>query len=115
YLPYTHNPSTKPWERYDLHPYDWDGNVRSREDQWARIARLGTEGAAALEPFRQVPSEGIYEVIHGIAHNTNQYRVSINVTNNGAIENLPDQTIVETPAVISGMGILPQRMGALPP
>ncbi len=114
YLQYTHNPATKPWERYDLHLYDWDGNVRSREDQWVRIARMGAEGGPELEHFRRVPSEGIYEVIHGIAHNTNQYRVSINVANNGAIENLPDQTIVETPAVISGMGILPQRMGPLP-
>ncbi len=115
YLSYLHNPVTKPWERYNLHLYDWDGNVRSREDQWARIARLGVEGGTELEHFRRVPSEGIYEVIHGIAHNTNQYRVSINVANNGAIENLPDQTIVETPAIISGMGVLPQRMGPLPP
>ncbi|HVC79289.1 MAG TPA: hypothetical protein VNL35_02160 [Chloroflexota bacterium] len=115
YLSYTHNPATKPWERYNLHLYDWDRNAQGREDQWALIARLGAEGGPELAELRQIQSEGIYEVIHGIAHNANLYRVSINVANDGAIANLPDEAIVETPAVISGMGVLPLRMGALPP
>jgi alpha-galactosidase len=54
-------------------------------------------------------------VVHGVAHDANLYRVSINVPNNGAIANLPGHTIVEAPAVIGAMGALPLRMGALPP
>ncbi len=53
--------------------------------------------------------------MHGIAHDAHLYRDAINVPNNGAITNLPDETVVETPAVIAGMGVLPLRIGTLPP
>ena len=115
YLPYTHNATTKPWERYKLRLYDWDRAARGREDMWTQIARLVADGGPDLAALRDVPSEGVYEVVHGVAHDANVYRVSINGTNNGAITNLPDHTIVETPAVIGGMGALPLRVGALPP
>jgi len=81
---------------------------------WREIERLATEGGPGLERLRHKNSEGVYEVIHGIAHDANVYRVSINVPNYGAINNLPDYTIVEVPAVVGGMGVLPLRVGALP-
>lgn len=115
YLPYTHNPATRPWERYGLRLYEWDHAARGRDEMWDHIERLAAEGGPELEQLRQVQSEGVYEVVHGVAHDANLYRVSINVTNNGAISNLPDHTIVEAPAVIGAMGALPLRMGALPP
>ncbi len=115
YLPYTHNATTKPWERYKLRLYDWDRAARGREEMWTQIARLVADGGPDLAALRDVPSEGVYEVVHGVAHDANIYRVSINGTNNGAITNLPDHAIVETPAVIGGMGALPLRVGALPP
>jgi len=115
YLPYTHNPVTKPWERYNLHLYGWDRAARGREEMWTQIERLAAQGGPELDDLRAVPSEGVYEVVHGVAHDANIYRVSINVANNGAISNLPDHTIVEVPAVIGGMGALPLRVGALPP
>lgn len=115
YLPYTHNPSTRPWEKYRLHLYDWSGAARGRDTMWEQIERLATEGGPELERLRAAHSEGVYEVVHGLAHDANIYRVSINVANDGAIDNLPAETIVEAPAVIGGMGALPLRMGALPP
>jgi alpha-galactosidase len=115
YLQYTHNPATKPWERYRLHLYEWDDAVRNRDNGWRRIARLVAEGGPDLERLRQVEGEGLYEVVHGVAHDANIYRVSMDVPNDGAIAGLPAHTIVETPVVIGGMGVLPVRMGALPP
>ena len=114
YLPYTHDPVTKPWERYRIALYDWAGAARGRERMWGEIERLAAEGGPDLERLRHAHSEGVYEVIHGIAHAANVYRVSINVPNHGAITNLPDETIVEVPAVVGGMGVLPLRVGALP-
>jgi alpha-galactosidase len=115
YLPYTHNPVTKPWERYHLRLYDWEGAARDRDALWARIERLVAEGGPELERLRHVHSEGVYEVVHGVAHDANLYRLAINVPNDGAIANLPAHTIVETPGVAGGMGVLPLRMGDLPP
>jgi alpha-galactosidase/6-phospho-beta-glucosidase family protein len=82
---------------------------------WGRIERLVAEGGPELERLRYVASEGVYEVMHGVAHDANIYRGAVDVPNNGAISNLPDHTIVETPGVITGLGVLPLRMGALPP
>jgi alpha-galactosidase len=115
YLPYTHNPATRPWERYNLHLYEWDRAAHGRDQMWGRIARLVAEGGPELERLRHVRSEGVYEVVHGVAHDANIYRVAVNVPNWGAISNLPDHTLVETPGVITAMGVLPLRMGALPP
>jgi alpha-galactosidase len=115
YLSYGHNPGTKPWERYNLHLYDWDGAARERDVLWDRVDALTAGDAAALEPSRHAHSEGAYEVIHGMARDANLYRLSINVPNNGAITGLPDETIIEAPAVISSLGALPLRVGALPP
>jgi alpha-galactosidase len=115
YLPYLHNPATKPWERYHIHLYDWDGAARGRDDMWLRIERMVAEGGPELSKLRDVHSEGLYEVVHGIAHDANTYHIALDGPNHGAITNLPDETIVETPAVINGMGVTPLRIGALPP
>jgi alpha-galactosidase len=115
YVPYVHNPVTKPWERYHLHLYDWERAAQGREAMWERIERMTAEGGPELEKLRGAHSEGLYEVVHGIAHDANLYHVAMNGPNRGAIANLPDETIVETPVVIGGMGVQPLRMGALPP
>ncbi len=115
YLPYVHNPATRPWERYKLRFYHWDRAAAARDAMWGEIDRLAESGGAALEPLRGAISEGVYEVVHGVAHDANIYQVSINAPNGGAIAGLPDHTIVEAPAVIGGMGALPLRVGPLPP
>ena len=115
YLPFTHNPATKPWERYHLTLYDWAGAARGRDALWERIARWAEQGGDDLERLRGVVSEGVFEVVHGVAHDARVYRVSINVPNGGAIANLPDETIIEAPAVIGARGALPLRLGPLPP
>lgn len=115
YLPYTHNPITRPWERYRIPLYDWERGARGRDELWGQIEQLASGSGAELEQLRHIHTEGIYEVIHGIAHDANVYRVSINTRNDGAITNLPVQSIVEVPAIVCGMGVLPLRVGALPP
>ncbi len=115
YLHYTHNPASKPWKRYGLQLYDWVDSAQSRDEGWEQITRLGVSGGDELEQLRDTHSEGLYEVVHGVAHDANLYRVAMNVPNNGAITNLPAHTIVETPVVVGSMGVLPVRIGALPP
>jgi alpha-galactosidase len=115
YLPYTHNPATRPWERYHLKLYDWEGAAQDRDEMWEEIGDLVSNGGSGLDRLRDVTSEGVYEIVHGVAHDANVYRLAVNVPNNGAITNLPDDTIVETPGIVSGMGVLPLRVGDLPP
>jgi alpha-galactosidase len=116
YLPFVHNPITKPWERYKLALYDWGRATSGRDELWLEIERLsaGTDGTE-LDGLRDLPSEGICELVLGVVGDNHGYRPAVNVPNNGAISNLPPYAIVEVPAVVTGMGALPLRMGALPP
>lgn len=113
YLPWTHDPQSNPWERYDLPLYDWEANETLREFGHHRLAQMAS-GAVDVEGMRDAVSEGAVEIIEGIAGNRNRYEEAVNVPNGGAIPNLPPESIVELPAVIGGMGIQPVHIGPLP-
>jgi alpha-galactosidase len=41
-------------------------------------------------------------------------KIQVNVPNNGAIQGIPDNVVVEVPAIVSGNGIQPLQIGQLP-
>lgn len=63
---------------------------------------------------KEANSEGTLEVIENLAGAGNEYHLAANVPNIGQITNLPLGAMVETPVVLSGMGIQPAAVGALP-
>lgn len=115
YLPYTHNPVTKPWERYHLRPYDWERAQRGHGEMWREIEDLIESGGRELQRLRDVPSEGISEVVLGLSGADDIYRPAANVTNRGAISNLHPDTIVEVPVTFTRHGARPVPIGNLPP
>src|SRR5690606_27114293 len=42
YLPWTHDPVSKPWERYEIPLYDWGGNEMFREFSHHRLAQMAS-------------------------------------------------------------------------
>lgn len=58
--------------------------------------------------------ERIVPVICSVLHNRQQLEIAVNVVNRGAVRNLPDWMIVETPGVVSRAGVLPLAVGDLP-
>jgi alpha-galactosidase len=115
YLPWVHNPTTKPWERYDLHPYDWERATCGRAEVWRQIDSMAGAEASSLDTLRHLPSDGISEMVLGMTFDSYVYRPAANVSNNGAISNLPAETIVEVPVVVTGRGPSPLQIGTLPP
>ncbi len=113
FLPWVHDPLTKPWEKYNLTLQSWDGNRRRRADRRA-IADEISAGKRSVEELRNARSEGIPEIIEGITFNDNAYLHQLNLPNQGQIPNLPAGAIVETPGVISGLGIQGLAMPPLP-
>ncbi|MBN1373345.1 MAG: hypothetical protein JW987_15520 [Anaerolineaceae bacterium] len=113
YLPWCSDPLTKPWEKYDLSLYDWDANAAHRKEGHQEIALMG-EGQKSIDHLKDADSEGALEVIEAVSGAGNDYHLAVNLPNTGQISNLPLNTIVETPAVLSGMGPRPVSMGALP-
>lgn len=113
YLPWTHDPASKPWERYALPLYDWEGNEMFRTFSHHRLTQM-VKGKVSVDGLRSAPSEGALEVIEAMAFNLNRYEEAVNVPNEGAIPNLPPETIVEVPGLVSAVGVRGIQLDPLP-
>ncbi len=113
YLPWLHDPQTKPWEKYGIELYAWDEAEADREAMWGMIESMASE-QSAVQPLHDVISEGAAEVIEGITANLNFYQQAVNLPNHGYIANLPPSAVVEVPAVVSATGVRGLGMGPLP-
>ncbi|GMA65183.1 hypothetical protein NZD89_07130 [Alicyclobacillus fastidiosus] len=102
------------WEKTGLHGYDFEAANREREENWDNI-RKWVSGEKALGNMLTEPSGEIaFTIIRATAENRNEYVLAVNIPNRGCITNLPDDAIVEVPALVSGYGIQGLTMGELP-
>ncbi|MBS1253881.1 MAG: Alpha-glucosidase [Anaerolineales bacterium] len=113
YLPWMHDPLTKPWEKYDVDLYAWHEQEARRADGFRHAAAM-VVGEAPVDQLKQVKSEGAAEIVEGIQGTENNYVEAVNVPNDGHITNLPYGAAVELPAVITGMGVQGLALGDLP-
>lgn len=113
YLPWLTDPVTKPWAKYDVSLYEWELWEERRRGGLGRIDRMA-RGEEAVDSLRRSDSEGALEIIESIAGAANHYHLAVNLPNRGAITNLPEGAIVETPGLVSGFGVQGLAVGALP-
>ncbi|HSM55859.1 MAG TPA: hypothetical protein VK879_06865 [Candidatus Sulfomarinibacteraceae bacterium] len=113
YLPWTHDSDARPWERYNLELYDWDSNEALREFSYHRLQQMA-DGELDVSNMHDVHSEGATEIVEGIVADLNRYDEAVNIPNRGAICNLPAETIVEIPGVVSSVGVRGMQMDPLP-
>ena len=113
YLPWLSNPETKPWEKYNIQLYNWDERAALREKYLARLSEMAN-GKASIESLLESDSEGALEMIENITSAGQHYHVAANLPNTGQVPNLPQDSIVETPAFVDGAGIHPVQVEALP-
>jgi alpha-galactosidase len=113
YLPWCHDPQTRPWEKYDLYLYDWDRARQRRERQWQAIEAMA-QGTAPVDDLVQARGEGAVEIVEGLLGGEEIYRPAVNIPNQGHIANLSEGVIVEVPALVGGWGIQGLNVGPLP-
>jgi alpha-galactosidase len=113
YLPWCHDPHTRPWEKYRLYLYDWEQAMMRRERQWRHIEEMA-RGSAPIDALREARGEGAAEIVEGLLGGEEIYRPAVNIPNRGHISNLPEGAIVEVPALVGGWGIQGLNMGPLP-
>jgi alpha-galactosidase len=113
YLAWTHDPLTKPWEKYNLRLYNWEASQVSRKKLQASIKSM-SQGQSSVEWLRSIASEGAAEIIESISTNNRFYDEAVNIPNAGSIQKLPFDTIVELPASVSGLGIRGLNLPPLP-
>lgn len=114
YLPWLHDPVTGPWEKYRIPLYDWAGNEEVRE-LLLEMMRSMADGELPVNGMRDAPSEGATELVAALGGGPAYLDETVNVPNRGAIAGLPDDTVVEVPAVVQPGGIRPLQLGSLPP
>jgi alpha-galactosidase len=111
YVAWTHDPITKPWEKYHLKLQSWAENRKRRADRWAQAHAI-VAGERSVDELKNAVSEGVPEIVEAMIFNDNSYHQQVNLPNNSLIPNLPADAVVEVPGVISSYGI--QGLGCPP-
>jgi len=90
--------------------------VENLEKRIAEMTRLANDPQASLvEAFGSTRTlEQIVPIIDGLV-NDHEGQYQVNVPNRGALEGVPDDVVVEVPAIVSMKGIQPIKVGSLPP
>jgi len=113
YLPWCHDPLTKPWKRYKLPLYPWAKMERRRVSLRRRFARLAS-GKGSINSFKKFSGERAAPFIASVLKNNGSLELAIDIPNKGYIENLPDGAIVEVPSRVWASGPEGVCVGALP-
>jgi alpha-galactosidase len=113
YLPWVSDPNTRPWDKYNIRLYDWDGWASARDTELDRLNEMAKNNAA-IDDLLHTDSEGALEMIETMAGAGSHYHLAANLPNVGQIANLPLGATVETPVQVDGAGIHPVHVGALP-
>jgi len=113
YLPWLSDSHTRPWEKYDIKLYDWELMASVRDIQLDRLNKMAN-GEMTIDALQDTDSEGALEMIENISGAGSHYHLAANLPNTGQIANLPLGATVETPVFVSGAGIHPVHVGALP-
>ncbi|MHA2334761.1 MAG: family 4 glycosyl hydrolase [Candidatus Hodarchaeales archaeon] len=110
YVPYTVTKDN--WQKYKIQLYDFQWAKQLRAKMWKRINEIVT-GKREMD-LQPNPAERADSIITEMYTNANAYEQSVNVINNGSISNLPNDAIVEVPALVSGSGVMGMKVGPLP-
>ncbi len=105
----------EPWGGPDTHlarPYF----VKTLEERIAAMTRWANDPTTDLVQAvgTEKTREQIVPIMDGLINNNEGY-FQVNVPNHGALTGLPDDLVVEVPAIVNQKGIQPVRVGSLPP
>jgi alpha-galactosidase len=105
----------EPWGGPDTHlarPYF----VKNLQERIAEMTRWADDPKTDLVKAigTQKTREQIVPIMDGLINNNEGY-FQVNVPNHGALAGLPDDLVVEVPAIVNQKGIQPVRVGSLPP
>jgi alpha-galactosidase len=105
----------KPWGGQDTH-LSWPLYVENQYRKVAEIARLAQDASADLVSAlgSEPTTEQHVPIIDGLV-NDNEGQFQVNVPNYGVLPGVPDDVVVEVPAIVNLKGIQPLRVHPLPP
>jgi len=103
------------WMKYGIPVHDME-HERARVRQWEQLVEQWARGDGERVSLAELPADEsvqVVELIEALIENRNEIHV-VNLPNQGAIENLPREAIVEVSSLVGGYGIRPVHVGPLP-
>ena len=116
YLPFLHIGEFGSWEKsgHDHWLLHWDGDDSRRTGMWDEIRSM-IAGDESIEPLRGGSGERAIPVLLALGGNAESRELALNIPNRGYITDLPEDCIVEVPAVVDGGSVSGEAIGRLPP
>ncbi len=105
----------EPWGGQRSH-LSWPMYVENQEQRVNQVAQLAQDPKASLVETmgRTMSREQQVPIIDALV-NDNEGLFQVNVPNYGALPGVPDDIVVEAPAIVNKKGIQPMRLDPLPP
>jgi len=113
YFPFTSNLERKSWDYYGIQSYNIHWSLQRKKELWDRMKKF-VNGQLTPSTFRRSFTEGAEYIISAMIKNKNSYEDAVNLPNNGIITNLPQEAIIETPALIDSQGPTALHIGQIP-
>ncbi len=82
--------------------------------RWYKSWSLGKATASELESLLDEEHWGTVPIMEGLLTDSGHVEMAVNLPNEGLIDNLPADLVVEVPAVVDAEGIHGMRLGSLP-
>ena len=88
---------------------------RARAQRWEQLVERLAQGETeiSLDVLPRDETVQVVQIVEALIENRNEVHV-VNVPNQGAIDNLPAEAIVEVSSLVGGYGIQPIHVGPLP-
>ena len=107
YLPYA-------TEYCPMHGYNFDWAERSKAEMWQQIGRMIRDEEPVTDLIGRRSGERAFAIIAGILADSGHNELAVNIRNDGLVSNLPQEAIVEAPAVVDAEGVKGDVIGRLP-
>jgi alpha-galactosidase len=87
--------------------------IEEKQDLWD-LLHAQADGSRPLPPSDNQEAERLVSIAEALVTGTDHVELAVNLPNRGKISNLPDEAVVEIPAVVGAAGITGLPVGALP-
>jgi alpha-galactosidase len=81
---------------------------------WYKAWSSKRASASRLEAMLEEEHWGTVPIIEGVLTDSGHREMAVNLPNQGLIDNLPQDLVVEVPAVVDSQGVQGMKLGALP-
>lgn len=109
-------------EFFECEGHDFDGHEKM-QDEWKTAASKVIQGTPYIEEYVEKVANWnqvvfgdlpLTKIVEGVYLGEEQYLPNVNLPNEGKIDNLPDDMIIEEPGVATPGGVQGERFGRLP-